>query len=98
MAVLPPWRMHGGGKALPQNLIETTRKLGGTKVAVHAQVPVLGYYEKFGFTRYGETFTEAGIPHQAMRLDLQPAVAAARRLAKPRVASVKAVKFDSLQD
>jgi predicted GNAT family N-acyltransferase len=97
MAVLRAWRNQGVGKALLLDLIEKARKLGWTETTVSAQLPVLGFFEKFGFTRYGETFTEAGIPHLAMRLDLQPAVAAVRRAAKPRAASVKAVKFETLQ-
>jgi predicted GNAT family N-acyltransferase len=97
LAVLHPLRGQGVGKALLLDLIEKARKLGWTELTVHAQLSVLSFYEKFGFTRYGETFTEADIPHQAMRLELQPAIEAARPAAVPRPPSVKAVEFGTLQ-
>jgi predicted GNAT family N-acyltransferase len=98
IAVLPEWRKQGVGKALLLDLIDKAHKLGATEVHINAQLAVLSWYEKFGFSRYGDTFTEGGIPHQAMRLALQPAITAPRPVAKPRAASVEAVSIDTLQD
>lgn len=35
---------------------------------MHAQISAAGFYEKRGWTRVGELFDEAGIPHVAMKL------------------------------
>ena len=74
MAVLPEWRGKGVGEALLLALIEKARELGLREVTLNAQVGALGFYEKFGFAPYGERFEEAGIEHQAMRLELEPPV------------------------
>jgi len=38
-------------------------------VFLHAQTHAVGFYRRYGFVETGEPFMEAGIPHQAMRLD-----------------------------
>jgi predicted GNAT family N-acyltransferase len=98
MAVLPHWRGQGVGKALLQNLIETARRSGATEVTVNAPLETLDFYQKSGFTAYGQISEVAGIRHQSMRLCLQPAVAISYRTIKPRGVSVEAVKFDSLPE
>jgi predicted GNAT family N-acyltransferase len=40
--------------------------MGGERQVVHAQLPVRGFYEKLGFTAYGDVYEEAGIPHISM--------------------------------
>ena len=37
-----------------------------TKIYLHAQSHLESFYEKFGFKRVGEKFTEAGIEHYKM--------------------------------
>lgn len=97
MAVLPEWRGKGVGEALLMALIDRARSLGLREVALNAQVDALGFYEKFGFTPYGDRFEEAGIEHQAMRAALDPALPSLRPAAKPRGASQPALEFDGLE-
>ncbi len=81
MAVLPHWRGQGVGALLLLRLIEEARSQGMEALYLHGQVPVLGFYGRYGFVAEGEEFDEAGIPHRLMRLTLPredaPAVAAA---------------------
>lgn len=70
MAVLAPWRAQGVGAALLQALVDEARRLGWRQLALHAQVPVIGFYSRFGFLPYGPRFVEADIEHQSMRLAL----------------------------
>lgn len=72
MAVLPEWRGRGVGEALLLALIDAARVQRWPEVELNAQVDAVGFYEKYGFERVGEEFDEAGIRHQAMRLQLAP--------------------------
>lgn len=40
----------------------------GADVVLSAQEPLIGYYEKFGFTPVGELTDDTGMPHQPMLL------------------------------
>lgn len=66
MAVLKTYRGRGFGIALLKRAIATARKLGAAKIYLHAQVPVIGFYEAAGFHAVGRKFDEAGIPHRKM--------------------------------
>lgn len=66
MAVLPPWRDQGVGGALLETLMHEARVRHMDRVMLNAQQAAVGFYQRFGFTEVGETFMEAGIPHQAM--------------------------------
>lgn len=70
MAVLSEWRGHGVGVALLRELVTRARAMGWPEVALAAQVSVLGFYERAGFTAYGDEFEDAGLQHRSMRLDL----------------------------
>ena len=70
MAVLRPWRGHGIGSCLLQELIRTARQKGLTRCVLNAQVRAIGFYERHGFVAEGEVFDDAGIPHRRMVLDL----------------------------
>ena len=67
MAVVRPWRGQGVGSAMLASLLEAARQRGIDEVFLHAQTPVLGFYEQAGFRAEGEEFMEAGIPHRLMR-------------------------------
>ena len=41
-------------------------------VELHAQQPVIGFYERLGYSGIGDSYLEAGIPHLTMRKDLLP--------------------------
>ena len=66
VAVLKAHRGKQLGLGLMQALIEACCAMGGERQILHAQTHVRGFYEKLGFTAYGEEFEEAGIPHIAM--------------------------------
>jgi len=66
MAVLKSYRGKGVGKALLKRAIESARKSGAKTMYLHAQIPVIGFYEKMGFHSVGRVFVEAGIPHRKM--------------------------------
>lgn len=70
MAVLAEWRGRGVGGLILQRLLEAAREQRLESVHLHGQVPVLGFYRRFGFVAEGEEFEEAGIPHRLMRLAL----------------------------
>ena len=66
MAVLKSYRGKGVGKALLKRAVESARKKKGKMIYLHAQIPVIGFYEKMGFHCVGRPFMEAGIPHRRM--------------------------------
>ncbi len=68
MAVLRRYRAMGIGKMLLQANVRFIRATGARSVLLHAQVPVIGFYEKLGFRCMGRVFMEAGIPHRKMVL------------------------------
>ena len=68
MAVLKGYRGGGVGKKLLQRATETAKKRGAKSIYLHAQVPVIGFYQSLGFRCVGRIFEEAGIPHRKMIL------------------------------
>jgi predicted GNAT family N-acyltransferase len=63
VAVLPEYRGQDYGTLVMQTLVHACYTMGGLRQEVHAQLAVRGFYEKLGFTAYGEVYEEAGIPH-----------------------------------
>jgi predicted GNAT family N-acyltransferase len=74
MAILRSYRRKGIGKQLLKRAITTARKRRARKIYLHAQVPVIGFYEGLGFRSAGPVFTEAGIPHRKMILRVDKGV------------------------
>ena len=68
MAVLKTYRRKGVGTQLLKRAVSSARKLGAKKIYLHAQVPVIGFYEAMGFHAVGAVFDEAGIAHKKMVL------------------------------
>ena len=66
VAVLPQFRKKRLGDLAVRLLIRTAYNMGGQRQWVHAQLPVVGFYEKLGFIPQGEIYEEAGIPHITM--------------------------------
>lgn len=97
MAVLREWRGKGVGEALLVALIDQARAQGLREVSLNSQIDAVGFYEKFGFKPYGEQFEEAGIQHQAMKLELDPLVPSPRAAARPRGPSVGMEEFVGLE-
>jgi predicted GNAT family N-acyltransferase len=67
VAVRAAWRRHGVGRALMRALEDAA---GAPEIVLHAQLPVLAFYEALGYRAEGPVFDEAGIPHRAMRKTL----------------------------
>ena len=72
VAVLREYRDKGVGAGLMKTLIETARTRRFREVYLYAQVTAVPFYEKLGFEATGDNFTEAGIRHTPMSLELRP--------------------------
>lgn len=70
VAVVPALRGSGVGVAVMRFVHEHARAIGLRTVELHAQAAVRAFYDRLGYTAYGEEFWEAGIRHIAMRLTL----------------------------
>lgn len=70
MAVLPQFRHRGIASELLQKVLLHARRQGFERVFLHAQVQVVDFYRKHGFSAQGEIFLDAGIEHRAMSLIL----------------------------
>ncbi len=70
IAVLKQYR----GKNLGSRMLEAAEKIilenGGRSVSLHAQLRATGFYEKLGYSSFGEADEEQGCPHIRMRKDL----------------------------
>ncbi|WP_423682271.1 MULTISPECIES: GNAT family N-acetyltransferase [unclassified Undibacterium] len=66
MAVLESARNSGVGAQILRVLMEQARLRGHTGVRLNAQQTAENFYAKEGFSRDGEVFMEAGIPHVSM--------------------------------
>lgn len=70
MAVTEAARGSGIGAAVLECLEQRARERGFPVVELHAQVHAAGFYDKAGYTPYGEVYLEAGIEHLSMRKQL----------------------------
>jgi predicted GNAT family N-acyltransferase len=66
MAVLESARNSGVGAQILRILMEQAKRRGDTGVRLNAQQTAENFYVKEGFSRDGEVFMEAGIPHVSM--------------------------------
>jgi len=64
-AVLPAFRNRGVGAHLLHAVLREVKPLG-RPIYLNAQVRAVPFYERHGFVRVGEPFTEAGIVHFKM--------------------------------
>ncbi|MDP4990064.1 MAG: GNAT family N-acetyltransferase [Marivita lacus] len=67
VCVLRDRRHNGIGSTLMCETLEILHDMPGiTRAALGAQIDALGFYEKLGFTAYGDVFDDAGIEHRMM--------------------------------
>lgn len=69
-AVLEPMRGRGVGQALVKAVLEDITShptAEGSLLYLHAQLPAVPLYEKFGFQKEGEVFLECDIAHYTMK-------------------------------
>lgn len=72
MAVLRAWRKRGVGSEMLTALITIARARQLPRVKLDAQTQAIEFYIKHDFSVQGETFMDAGIPHQHMTRSLPP--------------------------
>ncbi|SOD72301.1 ElaA protein [Jatrophihabitans sp. GAS493] len=66
-------RSRGLAAQLMRAAVDYTRAAGTPPdVVLNGQAHLEGWYENFGFRRYGDTYDEDGIPHVPMRLEVAP--------------------------
>jgi predicted GNAT family N-acyltransferase len=66
-AMLKEFRNLGLGSELLKEVLKDVQKLN-KKIYLHSQLKAVSYYERAGFKKVGEIFTEAGIEHYRMEL------------------------------
>ncbi len=67
ICVVKDQRGTGLGAALVQHAIDRLVATPGiTRLMLGAQEHAIGFYQKLGFTAYGPTYDDAGIPHRDM--------------------------------
>ena len=70
MAVLPDYRGQHLGRLLLDHVLSFCAEQRISKIVLHAQTSVLGFYQKMGFKQFGSEFEEAGIKHLMMEKEL----------------------------
>jgi hypothetical protein len=71
IAVVSGLRGRGVGTQILRCLLREASRLGNREPHLHAQVQAVPFYERLGFSREGDEFDEAGIPHVRMSLVLE---------------------------
>lgn len=70
LAVRPRTRGSALGVGLVRAIEERAAHRGLRLVVLSAQTYATGFYERLGYTAYGEVFDDAGLPHRWMRRPL----------------------------
>jgi predicted GNAT family N-acyltransferase len=70
VAILADRRGTGLGCALMDAIEAQARTDGLSRLYLHAQTPVVGFYQRLGWTTEGDEFYEAAIPHFKMSKSL----------------------------
>lgn len=67
LAVLKEFRSEGAGSALVNEALNYVRDMNGKELVLHSQCRSTGFYDKLGFTEFGEVEEEEGCPHIWMK-------------------------------
>jgi predicted GNAT family N-acyltransferase len=70
MAVMNDLQGKGIGRALMQFAENLARDRGYKKITMHARKDATGFYEKMGYRKQGDEFTEITIAHYVMEKEL----------------------------
>ena len=71
VCVLSEMRGQGLGASLILKALEVGRESGGFKKALlGSQSHAVPFYERLGFTAFGQEYDDAGLPHRDMECDL----------------------------
>ncbi len=68
LAVKRSRRGQGVGASVCKFITEYCRSLDCTRIWLNSQLHAVGFYEKLGFEKKGDTFIEAGIEHIEMEI------------------------------
>ena len=68
--MLTTLRNQGFGSRLMHTLLAEAKRQGAKTIRLHAQMPAVPFYERYGFHPVGEPFLEADIPHVLMEQTL----------------------------
>jgi predicted GNAT family N-acyltransferase len=71
MAVLASDRHRRVGGRILRNLIAAAQARGDLRIELSAQQQVVGFYQRHGFSVIGEPYSEVGIAHRRMVLELE---------------------------
>jgi len=71
MAVTSGLQGKGIGRVLMQFAENIGRDRGYKKIVMHARKTAIGFYEKIGYSKTGNEFTEVTLPHFVMEKNLQ---------------------------
>jgi len=63
LAVIREHRGQGSGAKMVETLIKEAKQMDMKRVYLGAQKHAIGFYEKLGFSVYGEPYTEVNIEH-----------------------------------
>lgn len=61
------WRGQGIARAMMLRAMELVRADGHNRFYLAAQSDKLGFYQKLGFTAFGDEFDDGGMPHRATK-------------------------------
>jgi phosphoribosylglycinamide formyltransferase-1 len=67
VAVRKAYRGRGLGDKVMEAAMHAAKELRLDPMVLDAQLPVIPFYERFGFVAEGDVFDDAGIPHRRMR-------------------------------
>lgn len=67
IAVEKRLRKTGLGERIMREMMQRAVELGAHSFSLSAQTHAQGFYEKLGFTAYGEVYMEGHVPHIAMK-------------------------------
>lgn len=67
MAVLPDYQGQALGSQLLKEASQFAKELGYEEISLHAQVSAQTFYQKLGYSSFGDLFEEAGIQHVHMK-------------------------------
>jgi predicted GNAT family N-acyltransferase len=68
IAVIKEERGKGYGDFVVRMMLDKAFECGAAKVAVHAQIQAVGFYEKLGFIACGDEYVEANMRHLPMEI------------------------------
>lgn len=70
LSVLKEYRSKGIGAKLVREAERLIENEGGKRISLHAQQRAMPFYEKLGYTAFGESDYDEDCPHQWMKKEL----------------------------